>query len=217
MSIRKTELVNGEYYHIYNRGNSKKEIFHDDQDCGYFQKLLFIMNTEKRIAFRDVGVDVFKNVEKEKVVSIGAYCLMPNHFHVLIKQENEKGISIFMQKVSTAYVMYYNKKYKRTGSLFEGKFKSKYAGIDSYLKYLFSYIHLNPLKIVDSNWKKNKINSAKHMAFLENHKYSSFLDYFGVERDELQIINKEAFPDYFPTKGKFIKELSSWVCLSEFD
>ncbi len=74
---------------------------------------------------------------------------MPNHFHILFKQEKEQGITTFMQKLSTAYVMYYNKKYKRSGGLFEGKFKSKYAGEDRYLKYLFSYIHLNPLKILD--------------------------------------------------------------------
>ena len=175
------------------------------------------MNTEKRTAFRDVGVNVFKNSQDEKVVSVGAYSVMPNHFHILIKQELDNGVSIFMQKLGTAYVTYYNKKYKRTGSLFERKFKSKYAGVDSYLKYLFSYIHLNPLKITDQNWKKNKINSQKHIGFLENYKYSSFIDYLDEEREESQIINKEAFPDYFPTKGKFVKEISSWVCLSEFD
>ncbi len=138
MSIRTVIFAVGEYYHIYNRGNSKMQIFHDDQDYSYFKNLLTAMNTEERFKTRFVKNEVKK---KDVLISIGAYCLIPNHFHILVRQENEKGISLFMQKLSTAYVMYYNKKYKRTGSLFEGKFKSKYAGEDTYLKYLFSYIH----------------------------------------------------------------------------
>ncbi len=71
-----------------------------------------------------------------QLVSIGAYCLMSNHLHLLLREEEESGISLFMQKVSTAYTMYFNRKYKRTGSLFAGRFKAQHAGNDNYLKYL---------------------------------------------------------------------------------
>lgn len=208
MPSRSTPLVTGEYYHIYNRGNSKQVIFHDDQDHGYFMNLLFVMNNEKRTKARD-ALKVLNN--EEKLVSIGAYCLMPNHFHILFKQEKEQGITTFMQKLSTAYVMYYNKKYKRSGGLFEGKFKSKYAGEDLYLKYLFSYIHLNPLKILDQNWKKYGLGDSQYKFLLE-YKYSSFNEY---QKEEYHCINKEAFPDYFPNKAIFVKEIRNWVSLED--
>lgn len=169
--------------------------------------LLIIMNNEHR---SKSGITKERGNDAKMIVSIGAYCLMPNHFHILIRQEKENGISLFMQKLSTAYVMYYNKKYKRTGSLFEGKFKSKYAGEDTYLKYLFSYIHLNPLKIMDPNWKLNPIEN-KSKQFLFEYPYSSFLEYFF---DTYEHVNRSAFPDYFPTQGEFVRNLSSWLRLS---
>ena len=90
---------------------------------------------------------------KETLVDIGAYCLMPNHFHLLIRETAEGNISRFMLKLQTGYPMYFNKKYQRTGALFEGKFKAKHITNDNHLKYLFAYLHLNPVKITDpQNW-----------------------------------------------------------------
>lgn len=207
MSLRLTPFVTSEYYHIYNRGNSKQVIFHDEQDHRYFMNLLGIMNTENRSASR-----LSKTINsKDGIISIGAYCLMPNHFHILVKQEKDSGIPLFMQKVSTAYVMYYNKKYKRSGSLFESKFKSKYAGEDRYLKYLFAYIHLNPLKIIDEYWKTSSIEKQK-LQFLTEYPYSSFSEY---QSGEYTYVNIEAFPEYFPTVNSFNKEIVSWLKLEE--
>ncbi len=113
-----------------------------------------------------------------------------------------------MQKVSTAYVMYYNKKYKRTGGLFEGKFKSKYAGEDTYLKYLFSYIHLNPLKLLDPDWKTGqKYLSTEKLEFLADYKHSSFGEYY---TNTFTLVDKKAFPEYFRNRNDFIKDISSW-------
>ena len=205
MSIRPVPFITEEYYHLYNRGNSKNVIFHDEQDHSYFINLLKIVNSEQK-----VKTGITKSIDQiERVISIGAYCLMPNHFHILVKQEKDKGVSIFMQKLLTGYVGYYNKKYKRTGSLFEGKFKSKYAGVDTYLKYLFSYIHLNPLKIMDKDWKKVKLHD-KHFSFLLKYPYSSFNEYLVGSFD---LINKEEFPDYFPSRASFLKEIVSWLKL----
>ncbi len=205
MSVRTIQFVGGEYYHIYNRGNSKQEIFHDQQDYIYFTELLSHLNTEQRVVIRELKESLDKG---EMIVSIGAYCLMPNHFHILITQEKEGGISKFMQKISTAYVMYYNKKYKHTGGLFEGKFKSRYAGEDTYLKYLFSYIHLNPLKLIDSEWKTRSVTlSGERLSFLRTYRYSSFLEY---DTDIFTVVNKKAFPVYFRKREDFIKDISSW-------
>lgn len=207
MPSRTIPLITAEYYHIYNRGNSKQIIFHDDQDHKYFMHLLLIVNNSKRVKS---GITKQSADSEEVVISIGAYCLMPNHFHILIKQEKEGGITLFMQKLLTGYVGYYNKKYKRTGSLFEGRFKSKHANLDTYLKYLFSYVHLNPLKIIDKNWKTTKLHN-KHFSFLREYQYSSFQEYF---TGNFEIVNKKVFPDYFPTKSSFLKEITSWIKLS---
>lgn len=206
MAIRKVPFATGEYYHLYNRGNSKQIIFHDDQDHYYFINLLLVLNNSKQFKSR---YSPQSDVE-EKLVSIGSYCLMPNHFHVLIRQEKDGGISLFMQKLLTGYAMYYNKKYKHTGGLFEGRFKSKYAGEDRYMKYLFSYIHLNPLKIIDKDWKTAKLHD-KHFSFLLQYPYSSFHEYL---KEEYSVVSKESFPDYFPTKKSFLKEVTSWLSLS---
>jgi len=146
------------------------------------------------------------------IVSIGAYCLMPNHFHILITGKEKDSISKFVQKVSTAYVMYYNQKYKRTGGLFEGKFKSEYLLEDRYLKYIFSYIHLNPIKLIQKDWKEVGIRDKKAtLKYLENYEYSSYLEYLGTKRKQKEIIERKSYPNYFPSVKNFQKEIAEWL------
>ncbi|MFA7192485.1 MAG: transposase [Candidatus Paceibacterota bacterium] len=216
MFIRKVNFVKGEYYHIYNRGNSKQEIFHDKQDYEYFIGLLYLFNTKENLNLfhfkRNKNFDLYLVDLNQPLVSVGVYCLMPNHFHILITETEEGSISKFMQKVSTGYVMYYNKKYKRTGSLFEGKFKSQHAADDRYLKYLFSYIHLNPIKLIQKDWKEKGIKNKKQaVEYLSKYKYSSYIDYLKIERVQNKILNIKAFPDYFHTKQKFQLEIFEWI------
>ena len=117
-----------------------------------------------------------------------------------------------MQKLTTAYVMYYNKKYKHTGGLFEGKFKSEHVSEERYLKYLFSYIHLNPIKLIQKDWKEVGVKNKKEtLEYLYNYQYSSYLDYLGIERIQNNILNKETFPKYFPNKKSFTKEIFEWL------
>ncbi len=132
MSIRKVNLVSGEYYHIYNRGNSKQKIFLDNEDYFRFMSLLYACNSKNnfRIFMLMKDESPYDFERGKEIVSIGAYCLMPNHFHILLTQTEDENISKFMQKLTTAYAMYYNRKYKHTGGLFEGKFKSKHAKDD---------------------------------------------------------------------------------------
>lgn len=219
MSNRLINLVEKEYYHIYNRENSKQVIFQDSQDVKYFQELLYIMNKKSRSKKGNI-FNVYTNEKEMKddedspLVAIGAYTTMSNHFHILMRQEQKDGISLFMQKVATGYVMYYNKKYIRTGGLFEGRFKARHAGDDSYLKYLFAYIHLNPLKIIDPNWKMLKYPPEKYIVFLNTYAGSSYLEYFGTKREEEVILNREAFPDYFSKKEVFMRDILSWIKIS---
>jgi len=218
MSLRKFPLVSGEHYHIYSRGNGKRDIFHDKADYQRFIKLLFIANSEENFRLSEIK-DPFSIERGNILVSIGAYCLMPNHFHILLRQESDGGISKFIQKVMTGYTMYYNKRYEKTGSLCEGKFKSQLLDTDNYLKYIFSYIHLNPVKLIFSNWKKDgfidKTQKSRALTFLEEYPYSSFHSYIETNKKESLILTKESFPKYFPSKKTFKKEIIEWLSFND--
>ncbi|OGI72045.1 hypothetical protein A3J61_01555 [Candidatus Nomurabacteria bacterium RIFCSPHIGHO2_02_FULL_38_15] len=233
MPNRKTPLVVGEYYHIYNRGNSKQKIFLDDQDYDYFIKCLYCCNTCKSFTFREDivknGIDAFDFDRDETLVSIGAWTLMPNHFHIYItmshksdlwlslkKYKDKNKISEFMRKVCTAYAKYFNSKYNRTGGLFESKFKSTHINNNNQAKYLFSYIHLNCVKLIQKDWKENGINDVeKALDFISKYKWSSYKDYHINERRYAKILDLEVFPKYFSNIKDFDKEILIWLKYKE--
>jgi putative transposase len=195
---RKIPIAQGEFYHIYNRGVDKRLVFCNESDYKRFILLLFLCNDTKPIKLRgerkNSTVDMFNTVGRKTLVDICAYCLMPNHFHLLVYEKNEHGVSTFMQKLTTAYTMYFNKRYDRTGSLFQGTYKSSLIDTDPYLSRAFVYIHLNPIKLSDPEWKNENIPTEKTLGFLKKYTYSSYLDYFGANRSEKTIINKSVFP-----------------------
>lgn len=219
MSIRKKPFAVDEYYHLYSRGVEKRSIFLEENDYKHFVSLLFLCNSNKSFVFRSIpkkDVENFSFDCGEVVTAIGAYCLMPNHFHILIRETMENGISKFMNKLLTSYSMYFNKKYKRTGTLFEGVFQASYVDKDEYLKYLFSYIHLNPIKLVQFDWKDVGINNpAKAKNFLMKYKYSSYLSYKIPTRLENKILKKDVFPEYFPTISDFQDSIDTWLNYKE--
>jgi putative transposase len=215
MSRHFTFSIN-EYYHSFSRGTEKRNIFIDKKDYERFIALLFICNSVKVIHLSDYPKikfnEVFNIKRDNSLVEIGSYCLMPNHFHLLLREKQENGISLFMQKLITGYTMYFNKKNNRTGSLFESRFKAEYLNNDKYLKYIFSYIHLNPVKLIEPQWKKIGITDFKKVEkFLYNYNYSSYLDYLENTRPQKNIINKSAFPLYFKNKKEFLKEIYQWL------
>ncbi len=227
MVNRKISFVEGEYYHVYNRGNSKQKIFLNYEDYDRFTKLLFLCNSEINFKFRDdiveQKIDAWEFDRGEPIVSIGAWVLIPNHFHLYVTISprchlgpEEDAIAYFMQKLCTAYSMYFNKKYERTGKLFEGVFKSVHIENDEYAKYNFSYIHLNPVKLIDSKWKENGIKDIKKtLKFLDKYKWSSYLDYKGIKRPENKIITRKDFPDYFSNPKIFKEEIFDWLKFNE--
>lgn len=227
MSIRKVPLVEGEYYHIYNRGNNKQLIFLNNEDKERFVKLLYLCNSNKGINFKDDIVQPKINAwdfeRGNQLVAIGAWVLMPNHFHLYLIALPKQGfskieknnITEFMGKLCTAYAKYFNRKHSRTGSLFEGKFKSVHIGDEVQAKYLFSYIHLNPIKLIQSDWKEVGIsNKIESINFLNNYKWSSYHDYLFIERSESLILNKKKFPDYFESSEIFKKEIFEWLMIN---
>ena len=195
MAQRKQTFATGEFYHLYNRGTDKRIIFANKTDYDHFLNLMYVCNTTRSIELRDMG----KNFERgETIVNIGAYCLMPNHFHILVHEKIDGGISKYMLKLMTSYSMYFNKKYDRTGKLYEGVFKSSHASSDPYLKYLYSYIHLNPAKLIDKNWRKKTRDPLKLLKFTYSYPYSSIMEY---ANSKFTIINHAQFPArYFNLK-----------------
>lgn len=207
----------GEYYHVYIRGNNRQKVFLDDRDSLRYLVLLYTSNTTGAIHLSDHDTSdlgsLFKISRREPLVSIGAYCLMPNHIHLLVKEVREGGISLFMQKLSTAYSMYFNKKNSKTGSLFERPFKAKHIDEDTYFRYLFAYIHLNPVKINDPDgWQGKRILQPETaQQFLDYYRYSSYPFYTGRKRVEDVILDEGKFPEYFSTSSDFESFVNDWI------
>ena len=131
-SIKK--FVENGYYHLYNRGVEKRDIFSDKQDYAVFLSLL-----KKYLSC--LGSDPHPLAYE---LNLLAFCLMPNHFHLLVKQHTRDGITKLIRAVCTNYVTYFNNKYERVGTLFQGKYKAILVETDAYLLHLSRYIHLNP-------------------------------------------------------------------------
>src|SRR3989344_8417316 len=111
---RKIIFSEGEFYHLYNRGVEKRPIFSDRNDRERFLRLLFIANSTEPFDFREIADKKYSEIDRgELLVAIGAYCLMPNHFHLLIREIVPAGISLFMGKLATGYSMYFNKRHGR--------------------------------------------------------------------------------------------------------
>ncbi len=176
----KTYVANG-YYHAYNRGVEKRDIFIDDQDYRVFLSFLKSYLSpesgaksphpiEETTGSRLVRVRPLKSFFGE--VSLLAYCLIPNHFHLLVWQSHPHGMAKFIQALCTSYSMYFNKKYKRVGTLFQGPYKAALVDTDTYLLHLTRYIHLNPLELLTGS------RPVKAVAY----PYSSYAHFLGRKK-----------------------------------
>ena len=162
MASRSFPFAPGEHYHCFNRGTDKRKIFEDQQDYVYFLKLLRHMNTSKVLG--KLRLQESKD-PVDPPVTILSYCLLPNHFHLLLLCNSDGGISKYLQRVSGGYTMYFNQKYKRSGSLFQGKFKSNYISTDQDLRQVLAYVHYNYLihNISDKALYRNSLNRTDEL------------------------------------------------------
>ena len=210
-----------EYYHLYNRGTDKRVIFNDHQDRTRFQALLYLCNSNENVHMINISNGSVKDpylVEKDQsLVAIGAYVLMSNHFHILVKEQSEGGVSRFMQKLLTAYTMYFNQKYERGGALFQGRFKSRHVADNVYLKYLYAYIHMNPCKTLSPSWKTTLPQSGALLKYLNEYAYSSMFDFIDPNsRPEYKILHTGAFPNYFTKPTSHKKFIEEWLAIKDF-
>jgi len=217
--MRREVFVNDSYYHICTRGVDKRQIFMDNRDYlrflhnfYEFNDTAFAMPYMARIKGSDAGSTLIHNKEKgQKIVEVSCFCLMPNHCHLVLKQLTENGISSFMKKLIGGYASYFNKRYDRSGALFQGRFKAKLIKTDSQMMHLARYIHiLNPGELVEPEIRKGVIrDSLKLKLFLKNYKWSSHLDYLGI-KNYPSLTNRDFIRSYFDDILDYEKFMMSW-------
>ena len=179
-----------EIFHVLNRGVDKRNIFLDDQDRFRFIHDLFEFNDQNSTCtnsyhfYKSLDIECRKIVRKPRqlLVEILVFCLMGNHYHLLLSPLVKEGIPRFMKKLNMGYAKYFNEKYKRKGTLFEGRYKSVSVIKEKHFSYLPYYIHFNPLDFVFPDWRNGKVgNSKKATSFLLKYRWSSHLDYLGIK------------------------------------
>lgn len=201
MPIKRPPIATGEIYHIVIRAIESLKLFRDEKD--YFRMIsdLFAFNNIHPISSthrwqinKSPSRTVLANMEGRKLlVEILAFCLMTNHVHLLVRQIKDGGISKFMRKIGAGYGGYCNKKYHRSGHLFQGKYRIVHIKDDKQLITVFVYIHANPVAILVPNWKEKGIKGVelqKVIKFLENYRWSSYPDYLG-KKNFPSVTNRE--------------------------
>lgn len=194
------------FCHVYNRGTEKRDIFMEDGDYVRFIHYLFELNNKENCY--NLGRTLtkscsFQQKPRELLVEILAFALMPNHYHLILRQKAENGIPIFMQKLGTGHTMFFNSKYKRSGNLFQGRFKAILIDKDEYLIHLLNYIHFNPLKL-----SSNEGGSTSFIS--EKYRWSSFLDYIG-EKNFPSVTSREFLLNIFGSEEKYKQSAEEWL------
>lgn len=187
MPRRDPNLITSEIYHIYNRGVEKRNVFLTSRDYNQFLKAIEHYRVSDTKLSRRGKIKVKQQGNRE-LVEVLSYCLMPNHFHLLLKQTSDEGVSKFTSKVINSFTKYFNIKNERVGPLFQGPFKAVRIESDEQLVHVSRYIHLNPLAI---NFVSN----------LKKYKWSSYRIYIGDE--ENTFVSIQEILSNFPLRGKY--------------
>jgi len=179
------------YYHIYNRGVAGQNIFNSKEDYKVFLSYLKIYLTSTDLQGQSLKVSPSRELKNySKTVDLLAYCLMPNHYHLFVYQEEKYNIAELMRSIGTKYSMYFNRACKRTGPVFESRYKAVQVIEQDHLVYLSKYIHRNPLDILPTG------------TVLEGYKYSSYGNYLGNFRQEW--VKSKKVLDYFRSVNKLL-------------
>ncbi len=215
--------------HALSRGVDQRDIFLDDQDRFRFIHDLFEFNDKDwvnnnshifrrgRIAdlppqsSNDIASRYIERKPRKLLVDILVFCLMNNHYHLLLSPKIDGGIPTFMKKLNMGYAKYFNTKYKRVGTLFQSRYKSVPITNDPHLLHIPYYIHFNPLDFAASGWRKREISNSKEaLRFLENYRWSSHLDYLGKDNFP-SVTNRKFLADLLGEPKEYQKSLSRWL------
>ena len=181
----------GEFYHIYNRGTQKQPIFVNDSDKLRF--LFLILASQGKNSIRNINrvirasvqhsmlhieEDLAREVLLNRTVELVSFCLMPNHFHLIVKEVEGGGISKYLQRVQNAYTKYFNTRYNKSGHLFQSSYKSKHIPDDRYMMHLSAYIHKNPVELMNSKWIEENEETyywSSFQDFVKNNRFPNLL------------------------------------------
>lgn len=216
--MKRPQFTNGEIYHVYNRGVEKRNVFQDKKDYFRFIYNLLEFNDKTpaqnlfyKLSYLQTYEVGLRKLTQKCLVDILAFCLMPNHFHLLLQQKQQGGITKFMRKLGTGYTNYFNQKYERVGHLFQGKFKAKLIKQRAHFIYLPFYIHLNPLDLIAPEWRKGKLkNFREAVRFIKTYRWSSYHDYVG-KKNFPSITQRNLILNFFHGPEYFQKESINWL------
>lgn len=217
--VRKIHFCPGEYYHIFNRGVQKSDIFTNDSDRVRFLFLILYLqapitiNNISTFVGRYIKHSVFnspyeRTVTAQKIVDTRAvelicFTLMPNHFHLLVREKEVGGVSLYLQRIQNAYSKYINVKYRKSGHVFQGPFRAVHIEDNEQLLYTSAYIHSNPRELKE--WKKN----------FKQYPWSSFCDYIQKNRWE-ELLACSYLLDQYKSADEYVDSvLKSGAKLSE--
>lgn len=221
------KIIAGNIYHILSRGVDKRKIFLSDEDRFRFIHDLFEFNNTESVNnltyfFRNNPKDIVSPYIKHRaprklLVDVLAFCLMPNHYHLLLRPRFDDGLSQFMKKLNIGYAKYFNEKYERTGALFEGRYKSVSVDRESHFIHLPYYIHLNPLDLKTPEWRDGQLrNYEKAINFLESYRWSSHLDYSG-KKNFPSVTQRDFLLKFFGGPQEYIKSIKQWLKDLDFE
>lgn len=221
--MRRALLAEGEYAHIYNRGVEKRRVFLAARDYERFLFTLFACNDANanmnaRHQFRGLAsiADVRRAASRRggmhPLVEIICFCLLPNHFHLLLKQLQKDGIARFMQKVGTAFTMYFNTRYEHAGVVFQGPYRSRRVDNDAYFLPLTRYIHLNTLDLFVPDWRETGFahQALDLQRLLVEYPWSSYGDYQGHARYSY-LLSTDLLRGLFPDVEQYADYVLRWT------
>ncbi len=220
--MRRIKFENDIFYHIYNRGLDKQNLFIDENDylrflCGiyYFNDVDFVPDnivSKERLQ----GQTLEKSPNRKELIDLMCWCLMQNHYHLILRQKIANGITKFMRRIGTGYTMYINAKYEHSGHIFQGPFKAKPVNNNEYLQHLTRYIHLNPLDIHDSNWKEDGAKNAESSKkFVLKYKWSSLHNYLNTNTGNLILLTSPTYKEFLFTNEPSVYKDFLWDWLEK--
>lgn len=205
----------GEYYHIYNRGNDKKLIFLDERDRARF--LFLVLHFQSNLKFTNIGRQVsyfvkrrrfnisseIEEIVKKRTVELVSFTFMPNHFHFIVHQLKDNGIADYLSRIQNAQTKYFNTKYRRTGHLFQGPYKSVHIKSNNQLLHLSAYIHKNQRELTGWKNKEHFYPWSSYQDYLQNRwgkllKPDIVLKQFNIPEDYKNFIKNSSAKEYLP-------------------
>ena len=216
----KREIVTGEIFHVLNRGVDNREIFLDEEDYFRFIHNLFEFNDPSPVFNLSYYLNRLQSIDfvnqyikkpRKLIVEILAFCLMPNHFHLLLRQREEGGLTKFMRKIGVGYANYFNQKYQRSGALFQGRFKLILVKEETHFIHLPYYIHFNPLDLKMPDWREGEIENYQNaIKFLESYRWSSHLDYLS-KKNFPSVTQREFLLKIFGGSENYKRGIENWL------